>query len=55
MLLNAASLQLEEILPVPGYPEETNAPVMGSKLVWCKMSRDGLHKNSKTLAAHGMA
>lgn len=53
MLLNATTLQLEEILPVPGYPEETN--VMGSKLVWCKMSRDGLHKNSKTLAAHGMA
>lgn len=36
---------------VPGYPGESNAPETGSKLERCKMSREGLHRNIKTLAA----
>lgn len=48
MLPNAKTLQLQEILLVPGYSGEANAPVMGSKLEGCKMSREGLHRNSKT-------
>lgn len=51
MLLNAKTLSLQEILLVRGYPGESNAPVTGSKLEWCKMSREGLHRNSKTLVA----
>lgn len=48
MLLNAKTLKLQEILLVPGYPGEANAPMMCGKLEWYKMSREGLHRNSKT-------